>query len=204
MHVSQMRTILRPETLGACPKSPREPAVRESSCVSAELLGELLQLSAHPALMRVQPAAGTRGSQHVPGEPFGAGAGSPGPPRLSAAPLLGTRSPKTLLLFLSVGSGWPLLPPCLCCEPAGGTFLSLHHCLLCDGDHRLVLQSELGIGQGLLLTVLGKTHFCLGCQRENDFIATQHCGSSFCVLPSSISLQATVTWIIIIEYPHGQ
>lgn len=54
-------------------------------------------------------------------------AGSPGP----AAPLCcapdgdPVTARKTLLLFLSFGSGWLLLPLCLCCEPAGGTFLSL-------------------------------------------------------------------------------
>lgn len=59
---------------------------------------------------------------------------------------------------------------------------------LCGGDHRRGSQPELGIGHGLLHPVLGKTCFCPGCQHEDDFIAAQHCGSSFCILPLSIYL----------------
>lgn len=97
MHVSQMRTILRPETLGACLKSPREPAVRESLCVSAELLGELLQLSAHPLWWVCSPLLRP----------------------LVHRTCLGSRSGLVPACPGSVGAGWPGPATPLCCAPAG-------------------------------------------------------------------------------------
>lgn len=64
-------------------------------------------------------------------------------------------------------------------EPVGGMSLFIHECLLCRSDHQLILRCALGGGKELLHSSGGKnTYFCLGCQRENDFMETQHYGGS--------------------------
>lgn len=123
---------------------------------------------------------------------------------LFSMPLIGKRSWKTLLLFLSFGNSCFLLLPChSTVNPWDGclcSFISAFYVAVTTGWFYTVCWEE---GKNCLTPVLGKIYFCLGNQHENDFVETQHYGSSFYILPLNIS-QATVIWIIIVESPHRQ
>lgn len=188
-----MGNISRQEAPSAWPEAPASTGARGGS--SPAVCAELLHLSSHPALCVcssswgcVQPTAGTgnrsglaltAASRPVLGCP---GASCPcGLARPHRASLLcpwwGPRRRRPCFSFLA--SGTAVSCCCrLCCEPASLV-------PLCDRDHQLILQCELGRGQERLHTVVGKI-YCH--QHENDFIAAQHWGTSFYIMPLSIYL----------------